>query len=118
MATTQKRNFLVGILLLMLLLQSGNTIYGFIQAFPAFAKLDSLMKAAVFALPVTVIYYFAALAFFFLQKTDCENTPGRLLIAGKAFKPDWSATNPTNHIILATFLLFSLFATILINMQA
>ncbi len=118
MATTQNRNFLVGILLLLLLLQSSNMLYSFIQVSPAFAKLGPVMKVAIFAMPVAVIYYFAALAFFFLQETNPETTPGQLLIAGRAFRPNWSPTNPTNHVVLATLLLFIVFTTIWANFPA
>lgn len=112
----KKQKAILTILAFALLLHSGNLFYAYItRVYPLTAKFSPVLQAGVSGLLAGALYYFVALAGFFLQKPAVEPDKKRILIAGRPFKADWSLFNPTNHIIVSTILLFCSFAAILFS---
>lgn len=109
------RNHKLAITLLgiLLLLQSGNMIFSYaVQVFPVFARLSNTLKFGVGGFLLGVIYYSLSMLGFFMQKVENNPPAGQITVAGRAFRPDWSFANPSNHVILAALLVFASLATI------
>ncbi len=97
---------------LLLLLQGGNLLYSVLIKYAAvIATMSLLLKSGLYGLMFGGVYYFAALFGFFMQAQTSE--PGMTLIAGRPFKTSRSLTNPTNHIIASSLLLFASFSLLL-----
>lgn len=97
---------------LLLLLQGGNLLYSVMVKYAAaIAGMSLLFKSGLYGLVFGSIYYFAALFGFFMQTQASE--PGAMLIAGRPFQTSRSLTNPTNHIIASSMLLFASFSILL-----
>jgi len=100
------------ILGLLLLLQGGNLLYSILIKYAAvIAGMSLLFKSGVYGLVLGGIYYFAALFRFFMQAPTAK--PGAVLIAGRPFQTSRSLTNPTNHVIASSLLLFASFSLLL-----
>lgn len=103
----QKTKIILSSLTILLLLQSGNLIYGFaIKFFPLFSRLSPALQVGGAGFALATIYYFAAMIGFFMQNQIAQD-PQQLTIAGRPFKPDLSLKNPANHLIASTLLLFA-----------
>ncbi len=103
----QKNKIIFASLAILLLLQSGNIIYGFaVSYFPVFERLSLALQLGGAGFALATIYYFAAMIGFFMQ-SPISAASQQFTIASRPFKPDLSIKNPTNHLIASTILLFA-----------
>ncbi|MDD2999672.1 MAG: hypothetical protein PHV05_11475 [Candidatus Riflebacteria bacterium] len=101
------RKYLLVLLLLAAILQSGNLALTFaLKVFPVLGKLSGTLKFGVIGFFIGTIYYFSAIINFFIQKKTSEISSNAFLIAGRPFKPDLSLYNPANHVVLSATLVF------------
>jgi len=99
-------------LALLLLLQGGNLLHSLLIKYAdAITRMSPLFKSGLYGMVFGSIYYFAALFDYFMQAPASE--PGTVLIAGRPFQVSRSLTNPTNHVIASSLLLFASFALLL-----